>query len=938
MPANQLPESVDRDYTDNFSVKEMSQTVLVPKYFEDQDVSNLNVGLLGYTTELISDGLEDTFNTVSTLHEEMFANRAKLPSSIMSHAAIFQLSNGMCTASSCDFILIMKEDYVIKNFQTDYTGNNVFYIDKDTKILVEDIVFTLDYDILIRGTRREVANGYIYSAQYVISNDTNSISNVTTPYIAINKSANGYLTLKVTCHQCQRVVEYENIINNTKINLPTFDITFDGQLAGFDIFYKGPTDSDYGTQLEKLPKYSTPLKTPFCFYSFTDENTLTIMFGNRDTYFQPDFNSECKVVLYISEGKAGDFDIYTGKNTSVVTTSDRYAYNDNFFLVAQVMSASVGGKDTRTLEELQALTVEGYRTATIYSTENDLMEYFNNYPYRYNNECLFLKKRDDVVDRLYSGFLIMKKDDYIYPTNTLYFEGNLDQFTNSAINKYILDPGSLFTYTDDGNCKLVYNEERVAELQEAYQTYLEENEDVDPDVYSFWNYVADQGETNSIRYSIFSDEDILTTLKENNKFLYVNPFLLAVSKSPTLVGLYNTIVNDNVAVDFIDQNLSIFDQFIITTLHMTRELSEERKYTLRVGLMPAATLSTDADLINSFGIKEETDKNLLRLVMTFEDDDGEELCYTEMVPVEKGTDGTYQFEATIYTDDHVTTTNKFRVTDNVTKMVEIDDLIIPMTTVVNIYVLYKGEGITTNNKFVQYDESFENYAWSNIYSTDNYPLTFIKPMNMVKLDLAFKDHLLDGVNVNDCTISSIPLLGIESVEDDEKFDYFISTFNDQYSYLEQSVEYLHTATNIDLKFYNTYGRSNNFIIGDEVDGEELIDTINITIRYYVWVYPNTDQIKAETDLKQYIKDYIEKVNNDGTNSFYNSNLVRSIENDFSYVHHVKFIGINEYDPKYQSVKNVTVNLDELSKDERIRYVPEILVANLENIKLTFFES
>ena len=61
MPANQLPESVDRDYTDNFSVKEMSQTVLVPKYFEDQDVSNLNVGLLGYTTELISDGLEDTF-------------------------------------------------------------------------------------------------------------------------------------------------------------------------------------------------------------------------------------------------------------------------------------------------------------------------------------------------------------------------------------------------------------------------------------------------------------------------------------------------------------------------------------------------------------------------------------------------------------------------------------------------------------------------------------------------------------------------------------------------------------------------------------------------------------------------------------------------------------------------------------------------------------
>ena len=29
---------------------------------------------------------------------------------------------------------------------------------------------------------------------------------------------------------------------------------------------------------------------------------------------------------------------------------------------------------------------------------------------------------------------------------------------------------------------------------------------------------------------------------------------------------------------------------------------------------------------------------------------------------------------------------------------------------------------------------------------------------------------------------------------------------------------------------------------------------------------------------------------------------------------------------------------ELTKEERIRYVPEILVANLENIELTFFEA
>ena len=176
------------------------------------------------------------------------------------------------------------------------------------------------------------------------------------------------------------------------------------------------------------------------------------------------------------------------------------------------------------------------------------------------------------------------------------------------------------------------------------------------------------------------------------------------------------------------------------------------------------------------------------------------------------------------------------------------------------------------------------------------------------------------------------------MDDETRWDYFISTFNDQYRNLEKTVDYLQTSSHIDLEFYNTYGRSKNFIIGDEVDGESLIDTINIKIKYYVWVLPNTDQLKAETDLKQFIKDSIEAINTDGTNSFYNSNMMRTIENNFSYVHHIKFIGINHYDPKYQTVKNVTVDLNTLTKEERIRYVPEILVANLENIELTFFEA
>ena len=375
--------------------------------------------------------------------------------------------------------------------------------------------------------------------------------------------------------------------------------------------------------------------------------------------------------------------------------------------------------------------------------------------------------------------------------------------------------------------------------------------------------------------------------------------------------------------------------------------------------MPAASLSSDDDIIqeDSFGDITKTVNNLVRVVAVLEDSDGENLCFTELVPIEKTTSGNYTFEGTFETDDHVTSANKFRITKGITAMDNLEDMLVPMTTVVNIYVLYKGENITTDNIFSKYDESFNDYAWTNIYSTDNEKIVFIKPLNMIKSELTFKDYRISGNSVNDCKISSIPLLGAELIssavkaqekneldrnsEDEmymDRFEYFVQTYQDQYLNMEKTIDFLKTSTHIDLKFYNTYGKSKNFIIGDEVDGEELIDTINIKVKYYIWVTPGTDQINAEKTLKQYIKDYIESINSDGTNNFYNSNMMKTIENKFAYVHHCKFIGINHYEPKYQAVKNVTVDLNDLDKDERIKYVPEVLVANLENIELTFFEA
>ena len=84
---------IERSYIDNYAIKEFVQNDLVPKYFPDIDVSLRTVGMIGLTTEMISNVSEDGFNATSVLFRETFPNRAEMPESIYSHAAIFQLSN-----------------------------------------------------------------------------------------------------------------------------------------------------------------------------------------------------------------------------------------------------------------------------------------------------------------------------------------------------------------------------------------------------------------------------------------------------------------------------------------------------------------------------------------------------------------------------------------------------------------------------------------------------------------------------------------------------------------------------------------------------------------------------------------------------------------------------------------------------------------------------
>ena len=1012
-----------RNYRDMFSFKDYA-LAMARVYFPDQDVSTLNIGMIGYTAELIGTTTEDSFNTISTLIKEMFPNKAQLPDSIYSHAAIFQLGNIFAGTASCRFLLIFEEELINNTIDSiNATGTNVdtMYLDKDTQIVVQDIVFTLDYDIAI--TRKVINDERVYSARYVTLPFTNSISEITNPYIKVRKSKENFLALEVIAHQCIRTTENYSIINNTKINYPTIDIEFEGTLAGFDVLYKTPTEDDFNTQMKTLIVESQAIEDPFCYYRMRDNNILQLSFSNIDTYFQPVFNSEIQVTLYTTDGKKGNFEVYQGTNVDVICTSERYWYNNNMVLGAKPTSESVGGSDAMTLEELQQITVEQYATATALTTDNDLELFFRNYALRYDNNIKFIKRRDDVAERLFAGYLIMNDDGYIYPTATLDLSINyLDMYNPTDGYLYTMDPGIVFTYEEGRTDRLVpvftkARQERedlyyqwcqiqhpdweygvadkdnpFSEWNMKYQFCLEFYNDEDavidketyptPEEYA-WAVMCGDLDFPYVQYqswdkpdgedllTVFDDEFFEVLENDPNGFYFSNPFLVSLTTKPNIFGYYLTIVDKYSLLDFTNYNDDSFMQFIMTQLHVSRGLTKDKRYDFTLNVLPSIasdpeeicpSLFPDIEYDEAGEIISETyssyKENPLRIILTFLEGE-DELCYLELVPTQVNEEDQIQFSGHFLTDDHITTSGNFRVLSDpnaeegatVVYMLNPESQMIPMEDVtIKIYTLYREPeteyGRTTANKFYQYDDTLNEYVWTNEFSTYSDSITFIRPLNMIRSNIYFRDDRAVKINTGDVYIYSMPFIKYELMlhykstgEEDtvmkDRFTELIRQYTLQYENLETVLNStLRNTSHLDIKFYTTYGKSKNYLIGDN---DEVIDRVNITIKFDMYVSSGTDLVAARRELQQFIKEQVETVNELGSNDLYISNLIREIENNFAYVDHLKFCGINDYSTDYQTIKNVTKDLNDLDKDERYKYVPELLVCNTENVLLNMYE-
>jgi len=900
-----------RNYTSRFDVKEFINNVLIPKAFPNIEVNKLNLGFTGIVSEYIGDAIEDSTASAALMLNESFITKAKIPSSIYAHGAIFNKSYSFAVPSSCTFALQINIPEILKYSELISNTNIYRYkIDKDTKITLGKNIYKFDYDIFIDHSLR---NGHrVYKVYYNTNTEVNSLSDLNNNYINYQVSGNNWLILFVTVKEFDRKITTKKITDNRATTNSDIELTWTNQICGIDVVYISPKGNRQRMELRQI--YTNPSVEPFAWYFYTDDHKLSLAFNSDEGFWTPQFNSSVEATIYTCNGSASNFTEYT-RNVSVpvTRTGERFSYNTNTKMVALCYSPSTGGIDRGTIEDLRNEIILGYNSANALTTERDLELWFNNYAKRNNVRSTFFKRRDDPSGKLFSQFISISKDTELFSTNTLSIKVNQDDFdfinydSNGIPNEFILKAGHIWEYDNDSRTtvKLVNN-----------------------------------GSANVM----ISDETI-PNITDNRPFMFVNPFCIKINREPGILMNYNYLINDvSLTENILNESKSLYN-FQITSFTITRTLSNttNNKYHFECVCIPSIAINSAFKYIEGIGSDYPANANNLRVILIFNNSLDGDSGYIEMTPVEELDTGAYRFTADIAVKDNFQSDLieiDLENSTDVSSLIHIGDraekvFINSTETLFNIMTIIKDFD-NLDSSIIFDDPQFKGYIVTDRYRNNSRELNLYKPLSMMRSVLTFSNdenskYIVEG--------SLVPFIKWDLALDDESMEYFIQSFNDQYKLMQPILSQLEGNSYLDFKLYNTYGRSNNYYVGpsdDEVlyNSKLILDDVYLKMKFKISVKDRSMYLQTVTDLINEIEDYVNQLNElDNNLDLHMSNLITNIERNIPNIKYIRFLGFNNYDSSKQSIFVKFKDISELQQDKLIPYVPEILRVDKDSIEI-----
>lgn len=852
---------------------------LVKKYFPNTNVNLLKASTLGYLNEIMSTELKNNIYHRNFIYDELLLNTATTSKSIYNFAKLNNVSTSNATPAKLSATLsVIERDLAKENINTvDVNDNGKIQravISKDTVFTLNGHNFMLPYDVEIIFNRNITDESkYTISANYIIP------PNEKFPYLdtntAILKSwdatyeGNKYIFVKVDLYQLTKTTKNTIITNENSLYNTYYKFSFEDQLAYFNVYY---VKNGVSEKLSVLTNnnYSLSNNEKYCYYSLIDNNTLEISFSSLLNNFKPEYGSKLIVDIYTSEGSAGNL----GSVSSMATSYTISEFVNSTPLTINPLTDCYGGKDKPSLLELKREIIKKNLTRNAIVTELDLENFFNslNVSELINNSKIkFVKKRNDVLRKIYGVYVLMRDtNNIVAPTRTI------DSLNISSNQIEEICGRTPDTITIPERSIIVYD-------------------------------------TTASNYFLVTKELELQKYIGNDQYLlYSVPYLINVNTKDYLSAKYYlTYMNNDINLEYKYLNTEIPFKFMINSFNITKNSLKSDVYKLSLNFTTNMNIADSlVDKVKIRGIlKDPTGKPYG--YFDFNKVDSNNLYYEAYLSSEKYETITDN-KLNIYNSLFDITTEPVLETDGSTS---IPNCYISEDLSLEIHVLYKsmyssykyGEAASMPDLI---SADAETFATACVFYNNSDVKLFSDMSDLVD------STVVPGINGQGLIIKDIPVV---------EYNYFHNNAVQVYRILENfkillkaNINKLECNTDIDLKFFNTHGPSKMMYTDYKIDNltgsknYNYLDRLDLDLN--MTIYLNTYISDATKDeIQAYLASYIEYLNDKGIIAI--SNISRKLEEKFEMISFIEFNSINGVNTQ----KIVNLEYEDSTKAD---YVPE----------------
>lgn len=960
-----MPDTTD--YTSIGNIKEYMLTKIAPNYFDMDNQNNYNIGIFGYINEIIATAIEDGQNAANVIRREFYPATAQFTSSLYKMAAVQDMDVPMTTPAVAKAALIISQDEIIAN-STYSNGVYTCVIDNVLKIMADDLTFMLDYPIIIISKKTN-SGKWTHTIHYDITYSNSLNSKNSARYISnniIKNEGTNYLVLFIdTIRQVDMQSVSNLVIKDSSLASSTMDINFDGNLANFEVFYY-ETPNSTPVQLKKVLINAKIPDGPFCYYEIINETKLRLTFPKNNT-FNPAFNSEIVTQIYTSMGPDGNFDSY--KDSLVCSSnSTRYPYNSKMIITGLINGSSVGGRAKLSQDEFKNSIIAQYSTNNTITTSNDLQLYFDSISEDLSNlRVLFRKKRDDALIRLFGAYILLKdSNDDVAPTNTLdatISRSSVMELSSNA-NRVMIKPGTLFEYVDpesasDYTIRPVVGSTILDELDPKKFYFTNPfliGANINPNILGY--YLNSIDKTYSIEYSYVNDETenqfILKNIQlKRNAIMGSNYYTIIAQMMPASTDLDGTTIiaptDRTAAANMIRAKADgkvISSEYvysddcgkIITTVRYNDNTTEEilssnycilnadgESFDYFVGnemQFDVGSTFLEGDIL---AFKKDTDLGKLRLSV----DLGGYLYVNNLYLPLIGESydpatNSFTFVGYVATDDMVDLNSQIVLTHGLIRDLghEDDNIAVPMNGLsAELNAFYRNDDTNKTHKYSEF-LYMKGYTLTNTYVTSpDATLDFIKEISFIRSVLDYTEG--DSAENYNLSLDEVPVLQANWVKEAGNYTYFVNKIFAIYDKMQLAYRALENNFSIDMKFYNTYGRSKFYQVGISSDIVRL-NNVNCNFRFGVYLTTSANIENFASKFRAYIKTYIESIANATTagQNIYILNMIADVQKEFPEIGYMEYYGFNIYDHMAQKIIAPDFN------EYQDKYIPEFI--NIKN--------